>query len=354
MTKTRKAFRITSWTVVLRYLAVLFVAAGGLSGVGAQENFSPALDRGINTLRQSQPQIWAQFELFDPAFDWFDFQEESGSSSELSRVTTPRLGIFFPFGNYFSVHYQYNRSNEVVKRQTEPYRLENQADGHDVRFQFPIYNDSRWQLAGEIGARQHQTDTLSIDRFQIGRFSLETLSGAPIVTLHAEDDAWLAGVRANYRWRPNLQFNAGLEYRAVEVQVQFQSPASTDPIIGPLIDEQAPQTTPWNEQHLILNVGLDWQINARFSNAWELRYYSVDRSDYQPKADKTDFDDNIQLDGYLFWHIHDQVSVFGHGRASKHYVLGDRPYLYNTRSNHLFKNPYGTLAIGVVYSFRSL
>jgi hypothetical protein len=80
-------------------------------------------------------------------------------------------------------------------------------------------------------------------------------------------------------------------------------------------------------------------------------HYQIRRSGYIPKAGKMDYNRNMFLDGYLFWNMYENLSVYAHGTASLRYLLGDVPLIYNTRSNHRFNNPYGFASLGMAYQF---
>jgi len=156
-------------------------------------------------------------------------------------------------------------------------------------------------------------------------------------------------VEPNYRVNPDLM-------QLLEMYDTNASLQQLGNIDSSVIRAQLPQESGWDETHVVLSAGVDWDAYEDLSFAAEYTFYNISRSGYQSTQGKVapgveDQTTNHQLDGWLFIKPETDITLYIHGRAYSNFLLGDRPLLYNARVNHKFTDPYGFVSVGAVWEF---
>ncbi len=196
---------------------------------------------------------------------------------------------------------------------------------------------------------------------------LETLDTGYLVQATPKDAGVGMGLDFSYYPSEELRFSLGGEVRELEVTTNYKVNPSLLKILDnqlagnllgitskSVIENQTPQSNPWDETHLLLTAGADWVAYEDLSFAAQYTYYHISRDGYQSLpafntvAEQTT---NHQLDGWIFVKPAKEFTVYLHGRAYSNFLLGDRPLLYNARVNHRFTDPFGYLSAGIVWEF---
>ncbi len=313
----------------------------------------PELDRPlISTLGQYGLELWGQYDYFSPSLDVLNYlDKQSPGSARIDTQKTLLAGAKFALTDRLNARYSYQRLGQDISRSKEPKSIHNSLSAHFARLQYIFYEGDGYDVAIEAGYNSHLARPLDFLRYDSGNVSIVSLNGQPVVSITGKDSAWIGALRGALYLDDSWRVTLGLEARRVSVEAKLDSSLINDPVVGPSLQSERPQTTPWREHHFLLQLGIDWRVFRFLGLAAHYTHYEVRRSGYIPKAGKTDYNNNDQLDGYLFWHMTDHISVYGHGRLSRRFVLGDLPLSYNTRTNHRFKDPFGFVSFGAAYTF---
>ncbi|RMH52614.1 MAG: hypothetical protein D6682_01570 [Zetaproteobacteria bacterium] len=322
---------------------------------------------------------WLQYDEFSPQFDLFDFRANTGTTSTIDLHTTWFGGLAWGVSKRLRLSYQYSTSRQESSRQVEPRALHTRYTGHELRAQYTLWQRYPLMATIEAGYRAHTSGTEAFHAYFVGTTTqlsyvsinnlrydgktgnISTTDGSPLATFQTKDRAWLVAGRLLYEPADNLNIAFGLELRRLTVEASFLVPALNTPGVLALVQgfskfqsfqQDIPQSTPWHETHILLQAALNWQPWDRLTLGADLTHYQIQRSGYIPSPKRpVQYNTADQLDGYIFWRAFKHLTLYGHGRASTRYLLGDLPLAYNSRSNHRFGNPYGFLSAGGVLSF---
>jgi len=201
---------------------------------------------------------------------------------------------------------------------------------------------------------------------------LSTIDTRYIVRAEPADRSWQLGLNGAWYASKEIRFTIGAEVRQVYIEPNYR----VNPGILKLLDlyqnmglgtelaktaksaitDQLPQESGWDESHLLLSAGIDWDAYEDLSFAAQYTYYTISRSGYHSTQGKVslgveDQTSNHQLDGWIFVKPTTDLTFYLHGRAYSNFLLGDRPLLYNARVNHKFTDPYGFVSVGAVWEF---
>ena len=308
----------------------------------------PELQRPVaSSIEQNALELWTQFDYFSPSLDLTNYAKKASTTSSLDRYAVETLGIHYGISRNFNIRYVFSLSQQKASRSTEPKQINTDSYSHDLRLQYMLHQEPGLRIAAEAGYLTQRAKPIDFYTFQIGGFTFRRV-GSPFATLTASDHAWLAALRSNWKLDHHIHLHLSAEVRKYRVLAQM---LSNDALINAFLKPPlTPQRTPWNETHLLIQAGLDWQLSQVFSVAADYAHTNISRSGYQPVAGKTDYTSQDQLDGYLFWEFAKGWNIYGHGRLNRHFILGDLPMTYNQRSSHLFKNPFGMISIGLSWS----
>jgi len=300
-------------------------------------------------------QIWAQLDHMSPSFDLFNYAEKLTGTTKFDLYQSYQLGLKYGLLDRLSLSYNVQLTDQNVTRTQEPKQINSRFFGHELRLQYVFYRADQLQWAIDAGFKSHRARALDFFRFDttVGGtpISAVALGNEPVFSLTASDSTWFSALRGAIPFGRHLRMDFGIEARRTTVRANLNSSLLSDPIIGPALLNQAPQATPWHENHLLLQWGMSWSPLRSLSLAADYTFHAISRNGYVRKAGKTDYNSNHQLDGYIFWHVSKTFTVYGHGRASQRFILGDMPLVYNTRTNHRFKNPFGFVSIGTSMQF---
>ncbi len=343
-----------------------------------------ALDRPLATrAKRGQWLLWGQYDQFDPQLDFMNFRSQTGTTSTIDQSTTGTTGVSVAITGNLRIRYSYSFAEQKASRQVEPRSLHTTYTGHDIRLQRTLYDHFPLLITVESGYRTHKSNKANFNRYFVGKSLLGnsilnvsinnlfydavsgdafTRDGSPLATIQTKDSAWIGAIRTIYQPWETLHIGLSAELRRVRVQAMMTIPALNDPALQSFpglisevqtkLNEEQPQSTPWHETHTLLQISLNWQPWQSVSFGTDLTHYQINRNGYIPSPKRpVQYNSSDQLDGYIFWNIRKNVTLYGHGRASSRYILGDLPLAYNSRSNHRFGNPYGYLSAGGVISF---
>lgn len=317
----------------------------------------PELDRPmISALPANGLELWVQYDAFSPSMDVLDYASRTGSSSRLQDFHNERIGIKYAVTSRLSLSYRYLISDQNVTRTLQPTLIDERITGHEGRLQYTFYRSDKLELAIEGGIRTHHAKRLDFYRYDTTSggtpISAVSLPGQPpVFSLIAGDRSWIAALRGAVSLAPHLRVDAGVELRQTSVYARLLSVNLNDPVIGPSLRNESPQNTPWHERQWMLQLGTTWAPYRWLGLSAHYTFYHIRRIGYVPKPGNLDYDTNHQLDGYLFLHLSPWLSIYGHGRVSRRFILGQMPLAYNTRVSSHYKNPFGYLSAGVSFRF---
>lgn len=317
----------------------------------------PELNRPmISALPANGLELWAQYDAFSPNMDVLDYASRASGSSKLQDFHNVRIGIRYAATSRLTLAYRYLISDQTVSRTLQPTSIDDHITGHDARLQYTFYRSDKLELAIEGGIRTHHAKRLDFYRYDTTSggipISAVSLPGQPpVFSLIAGDRSWLAALRGAVSLAPHLRVDAGIEMRQTSVYARLLSVNLNDPVLGPSLRNESPQSTPWHERQLMFQLGTTWAPYRWLGLSAHYTFYHIRRSGYVPKPGNLDYDTNHQLDAYLFLHLNPSVSVYGHGRISRRFILGQMPLAYNTRVSSHYKNPFGYLSAGISFRF---
>jgi len=316
----------------------------------------PELDRPvISAIKAGEIELWGQFDQMTPSLDFFNYTGKLQSTTKLDLYQSYHLGTRVGLWDRITLDYNVTLSDQNVTRTQEPRKISSRYTGHDLRLQYAFYRSDKVQWALEAGFRSHRAKPLDFFRFDTSSggvpISVVSLGADPIFSVTSSDNAWLTALRGAYSLQPHIRFDYGVEFRRVTVHTALHSINLADPVIGPGLQARAPAGTLWHENQILAQFGTSWSPLRWFTLAADYTFHAISRNGYTTKAGKIDYNSNHQLDGYLFLHLNEHFTIYGHGRASQRFLLGDLPLLYNTTSNHRFKDPFGFISIGGSYHF---
>lgn len=319
--------------------------------VHANESTLPSLELNraviLDYNQRQHPEFWLAYDYFDQSMDYLNYASKTGTSTKLTQWTGLRGGLNINFDDNVRFRLQAEQGSQTLIRPVEPKSLNPKYWGADLRLQWNqrFSKSARWAL--ETGYRMHKAPAYSASKFQVGNTLITAAPGKDLFSSSSNDSAWLVGAIGTLDINDSFTLHGNLEYRSVKVQAIT---TSYDPmVLATLRKQQIPQSSPWKEQHIILGAGMDWRLFSSFSINMDLRHYSISRQNYKPRTNFSDYNQNTVFDGYLNYNLTRQFSLYTHGQAATHFVLGDLPLLYNRRNNHTFKNPFGFVSIGLIY-----
>jgi len=300
-------------------------------------------------------EIWLQYSRFDPDYDFTDYANRIKSSSKITQAETYRAGINYSATDALHFRYIYEVATIDGTRTREPKNVNSRYTSHEIRSQYVFFERPQYMLALEAGYKRHDADRQRFKRFDFIATNLQvTVTPAPgqdLVTVEAKDSAWIAAVRGVWSPTPSIDFSLGVEGRFIEVQAVFNAP---DPVIDSLLAKERPQTNPWRERHLVTQIAFNWYFLENWTLGLDFTNFQINRSGYDPKptdSGDVEYESSQQLDGYLFWNFLKNYSIYAHGTANSHFILGNLPLAYNSRTNHKFKHPFGMLSVGLSAGF---
>ncbi len=333
----------------------------------------------VSMAKQGTVATWIQYDEFSPQYDFFNFRSKTGTSSTIDSHTTWFGGVAYGVTNSLRISYQYSASQQYATRQNEPKQLNTRYTGHELRAQYTLFDSYPVMVVVGSGYRMHTSNKESFQRYYVGASNfivgphyfknlvyngttgIFSSTSGPLATFQTKDRAWLLSIKGLYEPIDTLNMSMGIEVRRLTVKASFDVPALNDPAVVSAASgsskfqrflQDIPQSTPWHETHILLQASLNWQPWERITLGADLTHYQIRRSGYIPSPKRpTQYNSAEQLDGYIFWQAFKHLTLYGHGRASTRYLLGDLPLAYNSRSNHRFGNPYGFLSAGGVVSF---
>jgi len=348
------------------------------------EYYSPIMDRPVVSISNAGTlELWTQFDRFDPILDVFNFAAKSGTTSRITGVSAYTLGLGYNPTDRINIRYNFQVSDQTGSRTSEPFKINSRFVRHEARIQYAFYSDYPWRFTIETGLRAHIGRKESFQRFhvgsalvganvisiQAGSLNFNNLNGVlsssdpafPVFSEQVKDFAFLGAIRGRYEPIQSLDIDLGVEVRRVRVSAQFSSPALNhagtlfgNALLAPARNKATnsfPQTTPWHELHLLLQGSLTWHPWEGVTLAGDWTHYQIKRRGYNRKGSSANFTSADQLDGYLMMRMMDGLTMYVHGRASTRFVLGDQPLGFNSRTSHLFKNPFGSISAGMTMTF---
>lgn len=310
----------------------------------------PVLDRPMIQAKQPTRSYWARYDYFAPSLDFLDYQNKTGSRTRIKRWSSLRLGSQQPLKwEGTALRFWLEQGNQVITRPDPPKHLSPEYQAGEIRYQWrPKWRGrTRTDAALEVGYLLHQARSETVTQLKQGGVLLTAAPGKALFRSSARDRGWLLALRHQSSLSKNLTVNLGAEYRDMSIASRT---ISWDPFVTALLEaQQIPQSTPWKENQLILSLSGDWSFRPVWHLAFDLQHYQINRQNYLPRKGFRDYDQNTTLDGYLFWSPSPSWRLFVQGHASQHFVLGEKPFLYNRRNNHTFKHPFGVVSLGVQY-----
>ncbi len=344
------------WPVMqtaLFLFAILVFLLPGRSGAEPQR--TPELDRPVISLLPANGfELWVQYDEFNPSFDFFNYSKRTSSSTSLDKYSTYWLGGKYAFTDRLNLRFDISQSRQNATRASEPKHIQTQYNGYHARLQYIFYKSDNYLFAAEAGFRAHKMKRQDFYQFDLLFPSASvtvTWPGHALVSAEASDLAWLGALRGSAYLSRAWIFNIGLEARSVIVKART---TSQHPLIEPRLRLEGPQLTPWRETHILFDMGLDWLPSKIVTMAAHYTYYKIKRSGYiagPTGPGDIEYNSNHQFDGYLFVHLNKHMTLYGHGRVSRRFILGDLPLAYNRRTNHKFRLPFGFLSLGAAYTF---
>ena len=316
-----------------------------------------ALDQ-IPTLNRPVPyegqlgnfELWGQYDYSGKDLDFVGAISPE-DTSYIEQHTNILAGLNLGVYKGLQLRYNYLYSEQSAVRAVEPMNINTEYDGHDVRVQYSWDFSPSWLLNVQAGFRNHSITPLGFLEYDINNIHIESLDGSPVLSISSSDSAYLFGASLTKAFAQDVQITLGLEGRFVDVNANFNSSLLSDPVLANILQDEIPQQTPWQEQHMVVTAAFEWHVWKPFSVAMDFKHYQIWRENYQPKAGKQDYNNNQQFDFYLFANVYKGLTLYGHAQIMTHYLLGDVPLAYNTRTNHRFDQVYGFLSGGLTYRF---
>ncbi len=300
-----------------------------------------------SSIQSGEIELWGQLDYFSPSLDLTNYAGKFSRSSSLDRFTMESIGFHYGLPWKLNLRYAFGLMQEKVTRATEPRNINTDAFMHDLRLQYMIHKESGLRLAAELGYLRHQAKAFDFYAFQFGGTVIRR-KGRPFGTLTGKDQAWETALRSAWKVNNDIWLHLSGELRRYKVEARMQS---DDPLINLFfVPPIAPQRSPWRETHVLLQLGLDWQLSRNLKLLADYAHTNITRSGYRPVAGKADYRSQDQLDVYLGWQLAAGWNIYGHGRIYRHFVLADLPMTYNQRTSHLFKHPFGMLSMGVSWT----
>jgi len=315
----------------------------------AQE-ITPMLDRAVPFEGGwSDVEVWGQYDYSGKDLDFTGASKSE--SSYIKQHSNYLAGINFGLYKGLQLRYKFLYSEQDAVRAANPKNINTEYDGHDIRLQYSWSFSPTWLVNVQAGYRNHQVKPLSFLVLDHSGISISYPSGKPVLNIASEDSAYLFGASISKKFTSDMQLTLGLEGRFVDVDANFTSPLLSDSFLSEIVKDEFPQQTPWQEQHMVVTAAFEWHVWKPFSVAMDFKHYQIWRENYQPKAGKQDYNNNQQFDFYLFANVYKGLTLYGHAQIMTHYLLGDVPLAYNTRTNHRFDQVYGFLSGGLTYRF---
>ncbi len=312
----------------------------------------PELDRPVVSLLPARTfELWLQYDEFSKSLDIMNYSGKVSTSTRLDRYRSYMLGGKYVPSSNMNIKYNVSISNTEVSRTSEPREVKTDYLKHDIRLQRIFWESSKFLLAVEGGYVMHNVDDISFTRFETGNVLVLSTTGEPVVTIKSGDSAYIFALRGAMPLSEYMNLNLGLEGRWVSVKTAMESNLFDDPVVGDSLSAEAAKLSSWKERNILLTASIDWAPFERYGIVMQAIYYQISRSGYISRANTPDYNSNLQIDGYLFWHFVRRATLYFHGRLSQHYVLGDAPFVYNARSQHLFKHQYGYLSMGIAMGY---
>lgn len=338
------------YTRIFPVFIVLFVALPIFnSSLFAGE---PELDRPVVSLLPARTfELWFQYDEFSKGFDIMNYSGKVGASTRLDRFRSYILGGKYVPSSDMNIRYNVSISNTEVTRTSEPSEIKTGYLKHDIRLQRIFWESRKFLLAVEGGYVTHNVDDTSFTRFETGNVLVQSSTGEPVVTVKSGDSAYVFALRGVMPLLDYMNLNLGLEGRWISAKTSMESNLFDDPVVGDSLLAEAAKLSSWKERNILFTASLDWAPFEKYGLVMQAIYYQISRSGYISRANTPDYNSNLQLDGYLFWHFVRRATLYIHGRLSQHYVLGGVPFVYNARSQHLFKHQYGYLSMGIAIGY---
>ncbi|MBN4060463.1 hypothetical protein JYT78_00180 [bacterium AH-315-I20] len=320
-----------------------------IQAISACDDAMVGLDLDRTTLSQKHSDcmsIWASYSFYNQSFNIVE-AENNSTTSQLTAWHALRAGINYPLGSGFKLRWYVESGSQQGTRVTEPKQVSTDLWGSDLRLQWskPLFVNNRVGI--EAGYRLHKLPTSSYDKLQQGNIFATAAPGKFLMDVSAKDKAWFVAGVFHSQITDNFSVHGGVELRDIEVQA---STTSQDPLIQSLLEiQQVPQASPWQEKHMITNLGFDWQVFGKIGLSVDYKKYDIQRFNYQIRKNFIDYNESTQFDFYLTYHTKVSEIFFIHSRYVSNYLLGDTPALYNRRNNHTFKNPFGFITVGAQF-----
>jgi len=363
---------------------LLCLPAYGWAGSYVKEYNSALMDRPVVSSDSAAQavELWAQIDRFTPALDLFNFAAKSGTTSRITAISAYTIGLGYHVNDRLNLRYNFQISDQTGSRTVEPFRVNSRFYRHEARLQYAFYSNYPWRFAVEAGGRMHLGRKESFQRFhtgpalgagvinvQAGSLNFDNVHGVlsssnpafPVLTEQTKDFSYLGAIRGRYEPLPTLDIDFGVEFRRVRISALFSSPSlnHASAIFGNTLLASArnkatsnfPQFTPWHENHVLIQGSLTWHPWSRVTLAGDWTHYQIKRQGFDAKGTTSNFSSSEQFDAYAMMQVVDNLSMYVHGRASTHFVLGDQPLAFNSRTSSKFKNPFGSISAGVVMGF---
>jgi len=302
----------------------------------------------VSVLSAQDGELYLQGDYVSSSLDFANYASKAPGSAKLDHYKTVTAGVRYAVTDALNVSYRASYNDQLALRTTEPKRVPSRIVGHDARLQYIFYQGRKLRAAVDVGYLLHQAKDKAFYRYDFGTLTVTRTGGRPLFTVSAKDSAWMGALRTSYivndRWRVHL----GAELRRYDISIKMDSDA---PTIRALLASEAPQLTPWVEYHAFMQLGVDWRPFKSVTMSVDYAHINIQRQGYIARVSKPDVNAVNRIDAYLFWDLFSKVTLYGHGRITDKFLLGDMPLLYNTRSNHKFNNAFGYVSAGLSWNF---
>lgn len=319
------------------------------------------------------------YAYFSPSLDVFDFASKIESTFRPEEASSGYLSIAYKLSPFILVSYQKEHATAVTSRDREPFRLESDVEGETLLLQ--------WQ-AGEFlghstqlyaGYTKREQDLLSINCYQYGSFTVgdcetadftftnfETGEADPALSTSARENRWLVGFSFSKLLGTDWTIQHSFRYQSSEVAASVESSflSITDPFLlsfqlngerlDTLIDRlrsSFPQDTPWKENVIRYDFGLNWALGEQWLVNNSLGYLSVSRNGYTAEAGEKEHDSNLMFSSSVWYTPTPSVTLYLRGEVTKNYLLGLDSMLYNQRTAKFFDYPFAQVSAGFLFSF---